>query len=435
MPHLLVFNRSYYPDMGATGQLLTELCEDLVAHHGWEVSVVAGLPTVTLNGANGCGNGTAESTGWGLIRKEGIRGVAVLRASGTRLPKMRFVGRVANYVSYFASAALAGGWARRPDVVMSLTDPPIIGLTALAWARRWRVPFVFLCQDIFPEVAALLEDVQSPTVNRLLERINRLLICNAARVIVIGETMGARLIAGKGADSGRVRVIHNWADCSAITPGEKRNPWCIGAGLADQFVVMHSGNMGLSQNLDILLGAADRLRSRPDIVTAMVGDGVKRGTLEERARSQGLANVRFLPYQAKERLTESFAAADVFIIALKEGLAGYMVPSKLYSILAAGRPYVAAVEEACEVAAITRKYECGLLAKSGDPDDLTEKILTLYHNRDLLSRLGANARRAALEFDRPLQVRAYDELFHELQRETYDHGGGGTSAGNGKERR
>ncbi|MCZ7627303.1 MAG: glycosyltransferase [Candidatus Methylomirabilis sp.] len=132
------------------------------------------------------------------------------------------------------------------------------------------------------------------------------------------------------------------------------------------------------------------MHSYTDIVMAMVGDGAKRKALEACARSQGLTNVRFLPYQPKARLTESFATADVFIISLKEGLAGCIVPSKLYGILAAGRPYVAAVEEACEVAAITRKYECGMLARPGDPDDLTEKILTLYHDRDLASRLGGS---------------------------------------------
>lgn len=415
MPHLLVFNRSYYPDVGATGQLLTELCEDLVAHYGWQVTVVAGLSIPATNGTNEYDNGTEGSAGWGLVRREAVRGVNILRAVGTRVAKTRFAGRAANYVSYFASAVVGGGLARRPDVVMSLTDPPIIGLAALAWARRWRVPFVFLCQDIFPEVAVLLKDFQSPTVNRLLERINRLLIHNADKVVVLSETMGERLITGKGADSGRLRVIHNWADCSAITPGEKRNPWSLATGLADRFVVMHSGNMGLSQNLDILLDAADRLRSCTDVVMAMVGNGVKRATLEARARRERLSNVRFLPYQPKERLAESFAAADVFVISLKEGLAGYIVPSKLYGIVAAGRPYVAVVEEACEVATITRKYECGLLAKPGDPDDLAEKILTLHHDRDLVSRLGANARRAALEFDRPLQVRAYYDLFQELQ--------------------
>jgi glycosyltransferase involved in cell wall biosynthesis len=126
--------------------------------------------------------------------------------------------------------------------------------------------------------------------------------------------------------------------------------------------------------------------------------------------------VRFLPYTPKEHLTESFASADVFIVSLKKGLAGYIVPSKLYGILAAGRPYVAAVESDCEVAAITRRHECGLLAAPQDPVDLAEKILTLHRDRALTERLGANARRAALQFDRPRQVEAYYSLFEELIR-------------------
>lgn len=405
--HITFFNRSYYPDQGATGQLLTELAESLVRDYGCRVSVVAGRPLLPSRESR------SGARWWRPVQWEHHNGVEIIRTGGTTVRPRTFAGRAANYVTYFLSACVAGLMISRPDIVVSLTDPPVIGLAALMTAGRAHAKFVFLCQDIFPEVAVLLEDFQSPTVNRLLEHINRLLIRNADRVIVLGETMKARLITKKGADPGKVRVIHNWADCSAITPGDKQNPWSRATKLADRFVVMHSGNMGLSQNLDALLEAADRLHSYTDIVMAMVGDGAKRKALEACARRQGLTNVRFLPYQPKARLTESFATADVFIISLKEGLAGCIVPSKLYGILAAGRPYVAAVEEACEVAAITRKYECGMLARPGDPDDLTEKILTLYHDRDLASRLGAHARRAALEFDRPDQIRAYYDLFRE----------------------
>jgi colanic acid biosynthesis glycosyl transferase WcaI len=172
--------------------------------------------------------------------------------------------------------------------------------------------------------------------------------------------------------------------------------------------------MGLSQSLDTLVDAADRLRFYPDVVLAMVGDGAKRQTLQVRARSQRLTNIRFFPYQPKESLRDSFASADVFVVSLKRGLAGYIVPSKLYGILAAGRPYVAAVEEACEVATITRQYDCGLLVEPGDAKALADKILILYHDRALAQRLGANARRAALVFDRPLQVQAYYHLFRDM---------------------
>jgi glycosyltransferase involved in cell wall biosynthesis len=124
--------------------------------------------------------------------------------------------------------------------------------------------------------------------------------------------------------------------------------------------------------------------------------------------------VRFLPYQPVEKLPESFAAADVFVVSLKAGMAGYIVPSKLYGILAAGRPYVAAVEQASEVTGITTKYDCGLLASPGDPEDLAEKILVLYRDRERTQQLGANAREAALEFDRQRQIGKYYELFCKL---------------------
>jgi glycosyltransferase involved in cell wall biosynthesis len=402
------FNRSYYPDLGATGQLLTELAEDLVSDYESKVSVVAGPPLVRGTGF--------QSRDYVPFRMEVHRGVEIFRAAATTFRPGRFAGRAANYLSYFLSACLVGLRVPRPDVVVSLTDPPIIGLAARLAARRSGARFVFWCQDIFPEVARVLEDFQSGMVNRFLDRVNRLLIRKADRVVALGETMRERLIAEKGAEPEKVTVIHNWADCSAIVPGPKRNPFSVSHGLVGPFVVMHSGNVGLSQGLDTLLGAADRLRHCHDLVVVVVGDGAKRKHLEVRARALGLSNNRFLPYQPKDGLRDSFASADVFVVSLRPGLAGYIVPSKLYGILAAGRPYVAAVEEACEVAAITKKYDCGLLARPEDPQDLAEKILTLYHDPELARRLGANARQAALAFDRPLQVRAYYNLFHEVVR-------------------
>jgi colanic acid biosynthesis glycosyl transferase WcaI len=410
MPPLRVcfFNRSYWPDHGATGQLLTELAEGLVREYACKISVVVGPPLSNGNAA------AAHAKSWMPVRRELRNRVEIFRAASTVFKPQRFAGRAANYLSYFLSACLAGLWVPRPDVVVSLTDPPIIGLAALLTARRTGARFVFLCQDVFPEVAWLLDDFHSPRLNRLLDRINRLLIRKADQVIVLGETMRERLIAGKGADPQKVKVIHNWADCSAIVPGSKRNPFSVAHGLAEAFVVMHSGNIGLSQSLDTLVDAADRLRSYPDLLLAMVGDGAKRQTLEARARSLRLTNLRFFPYQPKESLKDSFASADMFVVSLKRGLAGYIVPSKLYGILAAGRPYVAAVEEACEVVAITRQYDCGLVVEPGDAKGLADTILTLYHDRAMAQRLGANARRTAQAFDRPRQVRAYYNLFREL---------------------
>jgi colanic acid biosynthesis glycosyl transferase WcaI len=396
------FNRSYWPDHGATGQLLTELCEDLSSHHGFEVTVV-------------CGDAPGRArTGLAPVRREWRNGVEILRATGTAFDKARFAGRAANYLSYFASAWLARRLIGRPDIVVALTDPPIIGLAARSAARRSGAAFVFLCQDLFPEVTRLLEDFRSRRVDAILERVSRSLVRGADRVVAVGETMRDRLLERRGADPSRVTVIHNWADCAVIMPWPKDNPFAREHGLHDSFVVMHSGNVGLSQDLDTLLDAAALLRDERGIAFVVMGDGARRPALEARARAQGLDLVRFLPHLPAERLAEAFGSADVFVVSLKRGLAGCIVPSKLYGILAAGRPCVAAVEPACEVAAITAKHDCGLLAAPGDADAIAARILELYRDRQLARCLGDNARRAALAFDRPLQIDAYARLFREV---------------------
>jgi glycosyltransferase involved in cell wall biosynthesis len=399
--HVLFFNRSYYPDTTATGQILTDLCEELVAAHGCRVTVVAGTPLQPAHGV-------------AIARRETHNGVEILRARGTRFAKSRFIGRATNYVTYFLSACWTGLGVRGADVVVALTDPPIIGLAGWLAARRRGVPLVMAFQDLFPEVTVLLDDFHSDAVDAMLQAVNRFLCRRATRIVALGETMRTRLIENKGAPADRTSIIPSGADTHAITPGAKDNAFARAHGLERSFVVMHSGNLGLSQNLETLVEAAALLSDVPDLVVVFQGDGVRRPALEARARTLNLANVRFLPFAPKESLAESFAAADIFVVSLQAGLAGYIVPSKLYGILASGRPYVAAVEDACEVAAITRAHACGLVTAPGHARALADRILEFYRDRDLTARAGVNARAASLAFDRSLQVAKYMQLFRDV---------------------
>jgi colanic acid biosynthesis glycosyl transferase WcaI len=397
------FNRSYWPDQAATGQFLTELAEDLVSRYGTEVTVVAGR---AVNASR-----AEAAAGMSLVSREWHEGVDIRRANGSRLRQGRFVARASNYVSYFAAATAASFNVGRPDIVVSLTDPPIVGLAALWTARRTGARFVFLCEDIFPEVAALLEDFHNSAVNAALDRTNRYLLRHADAIIALGDRMRRRLIEEKGADPARVHVIHNWADCDAIVPGPKDNAFSREHGLADRFVLMHSGNVGLSQNLEVLIEAADRLRSRERLTIAIVGDGSKRASLEAMVASRGLSNVRFLPYQPKALLHDSFATADAFLVALKSGIEGFIVPSKVYGILAAGRPYIAATDPSSEAAQIARESGCGLVAAPGDPAALAEAIATLYDNPVMTRDMGTRARLVARQYDRKVAVESYHQLF------------------------
>ena len=392
------FNRSYWPDTGATGQLLTELAEDLVSVHGIDVTVVTGYPV--------------KHDGAPLPSQELRNGVRIIRAGGTTFSPRRFTGRALNYVTYFLSAVAAAVRLPRQDVTIALTDPPIIGLAALA--ARPRHGMVFFCQDIFPEVAGLLEDFKSPIVNALLERVNRYLCSRAARIIALGDTMASRLVHGKGADPKKITVIHNWADTEAITPSPKHNPFAAAHGLDQLFVVLHAGNIGLGQNLDVVIEAAGLVKSRTDIVVLFIGDGNRRAALEEMVKARGLTNVRFLPFQPRDQLRWTYASSDVCLVSLKPGLAGYIVPSKLYPILAAGRPYIAAVESMSEVAALTERHRCGVVVTPGDAAHLADEIIRLADQRAEREAMGARARLAAELFGRERQIAAHAQVIEEV---------------------
>jgi colanic acid biosynthesis glycosyl transferase WcaI len=404
---LAFFNRSYYPDFGATGQLLTELCEDLVSRHGHHVTVVAG---VALSSAVE----VPPPRWYRPVREEWHNGVRILRAYGTTLDKRRFTGRATNYMSYFASALVGAARLGPVDVVIALTDPPIIGLPASAAASMRGARFVFLCQDIFPEVARLLEDFQSARVDALLTRVGKYTVARADAIVALGDTMKRRLVETKDADASRIRVIHNWADCEAIVPAPKDNPFARAHGLADRFVVMHSGNVGLSQGIDRLLDVADRIRDLSDVVIAIVGDGAQKRVLVEAAAARGLANVRFFPYQPKSALIDSFATADAFLVSLKAGLSGFIVPSKLYGILAAGRPFIASVEADSEAADIARQHDCGIVVEPGSVEGIEAAIRTLHSDPARARAMGERAREAGMLFDRRRAVASYDRVFQEL---------------------
>jgi glycosyltransferase involved in cell wall biosynthesis len=408
--HIAFFNRSYFPDETATGQLLTDLCEDLVHVHGCRVSVVTGWPKETS------GVRAKSHPASFLFTRQERHGVQIYRARGTHFDKRRFAGRATNYVTYFVSACWAGLRLDRPDVVVALTDPPIIGLAAWLSGRRFGAPLVMAFKDLFPEVAALLPDFHSDTINNALQRVNRFLVRRAAMNVALGETMRQRLIEDKGAPPDRTTIIADWADTTAIAPGSRPNAFSTAHGLDGKFVVMHSGNLGFSQSLETVVEAAALLRDLPDLQVVFQGDGAKKEALQRQVRDLGLANVSFLPFQPREGLSASFATADLFIVSLQTGLAGYIVPSKLYGILAAGRPYVAAVDPDCEVAALTLRHACGAVARPGDAASLAGQIRMFYADRAHAARCGRQARTLSASFDRRQQVAAYRRVFDSVTR-------------------
>jgi colanic acid biosynthesis glycosyl transferase WcaI len=297
-----------------------------------------------------------------------------------------------------------------------MTDPPVIADVALAVARRFEAPLVVISQDVFPEIAVELKRLENPFLVGFLRRAIAFYLARADRVVAIGDTMRRRL-EEKGAPADRVRVIPNWVDSDVLTPQSRDNPWAREHGLHEKFVVMHSGNVGHAQNLDALVRAATFLRDLDDLAIAIVGDGARRAALGEFADRLEADKVHFFPYQPREVLPQSLSAAQVHVVGLARGLAGYVVPSRLYGILSVGRPVIVAADATSETARVVEESGAGVVVPPGRPELLAGAIRRA-HSGDLnLEEMGRRGRDyVRTSADRRVAVARYRELLRELAR-------------------
>src|SRR5437016_5184679 len=291
-PRLLVLNQYYWPGIEATAQLLTELCEAL--SEDLEVKVVTGQ----LHGQ--------EAQPHRSFRN----GVEIVRVPSTSFERSKLFARASNYATYLTSALLRGLRGRRPDVVLCVTDPPIVANVALLVARRFRAPLVVISQDVFPEIAVQLKRLENPVVMSLLRGLVGLYLRRADRIVAIGDTMRRRL-EEKGAPSERVRVIPNWVDTQRLAPRDRANWWAQKRRVHDKFVVMHSGNVGHAQDLDSLVRAATFVRDLDDLAIYIIGTGARHAELMALADLLEVDQVTFLYYQSRDVLADSLSAADI----------------------------------------------------------------------------------------------------------------------------
>jgi colanic acid biosynthesis glycosyl transferase WcaI len=395
-PRLLVLNQYYWPGFEATAHLLSELAAALSDE--FRVTVVTGAIHY-LDAPPG--------------RSE-HGGVEIVRVRSSSHDRTHLWRRAENYLTYLADSLLQGLRAERPDVVLCMTDPPVVGNVALLLARRFRAPLVVISQDVFPEVAVELKRLENPLVVGLLRSLIALYLRHADRVVAIGETMRRRL-EQKGARPDRLRVIPNWVDTEKLRPMPQDNEWSREQGLAGKFVLMHSGNVGHAQNLDAFVRATTFLRDLDDLAVPIIGGGARRDALEELVRVLEADKVRFLPYQPRETLSLSLSAASVHVVGLARGLSGYVVPSRLYGILAVGRPVIVAADDESETAKVIREVGCGLVVPPGRPELLAAAIRELHDGAHDLEELGRRGREYVIaEADRSVAVSRYRSLLHEL---------------------
>lgn len=375
MKRIIVVDRYFYPDLQATSVLLTDLVSELSKE--FEIEIICGTPS----------SFQASESGFSFSGNLKIKTLPVFQFNHPS-----FVERFLNYVSFLFAAPLALLFEKRPDAVLVQSSPPLLpAMVSIACIFR-RVPYVYVCQDFFPGTAVRSGELKESWFTKLSEALHQKAIERAARVIVIGRDMKELLIS-KGAPEGKIEVIPNWVDLNEIKVHPKENAFSKRHQLLDKFVIMHSGNFGLVQDFDFLLDVARQLKEDKNIVWVLLGDGASKKRIMARAEAEQAGNILFLPFVSKNGISEMLAAADLHVVSLKPGLAGYSIPSKTYTLMASARPLLGLVDEKSETARVIHEAECGVVISGKPAGEVAKKIHEIQADKKMRQKWGENARK------------------------------------------
>jgi glycosyltransferase involved in cell wall biosynthesis len=400
---VVILSQYFFPELISTGQLLTELAEDL-AVRGCSVTAIAGQPTYY------------ESTR--VPEEMEHQGIRILRVGNTQLEKNTVAGKVLNSATFFLGVMRRSLSLSRDAVVLVVTNPPILMFVPYLLSFLGKRKYVCLIHDVYPEIATQLGYLRRDgIVCKLWERMNRRVMRGAAAVIVLGRDMEEKVREKMDrTEWGKIRMIPNWSDGDVIRPIEKKENFFLREiGLSSStFIVQYSGNMGLSHDMETIIEAANLLRDLP-VRFLFIGGGGKREKIEKMAVELGLGNVQFLSYQPKEKLRYSLSCSDVSLVCLEDGVEGLSVPSKYYGILASGRPVIALMGENSEVAMSIRRSGCGYVVPPRDPEALAGRICDLFNRPEVAREMGRKARESLeRNYSRQVVTEKYLDLLREL---------------------
>jgi colanic acid biosynthesis glycosyl transferase WcaI len=380
MKRVFFLNRFFWPDQSATSQLVSDLTAHL-ASCGHDVHVITSQQLY-------------ENPQARLPPKETRCGVRISRVITANFGRSTILGRAVDYFSFYASAWRTLVAVAQPgDIVVAMTDPPLVSLVAMRLANKRGVRLINWLQDIYPEIAVELgiPFLRGPILQTICHLRDRSLKAAAANVVLGG--LMANKVASRGISNDHIHVIANWAmDCEIAPVEANDNPLRRDWHLANKFVVGYSGNLGRAHEFDTVLTAAERLRNNPDVVFLCTGGGHLFKQLAKCVRERDLGNFRFMDYQDQALLKFSLSVPDVHWISLRPEIEGLIVPSKFYGIAAAGRPIIAICAKDGEIPRIIERYDCGVVVEPGDVDSLVACILRLSKDSGLRTAMGQRAR-------------------------------------------
>ena len=382
---IVVLCPHFAPDTAPTGDVMTRIVEEMVAA-GCEIHVVTSLPWYRNHRIESGWTGRLvrrEKTTWGTITR-----IHPFPGKDKRSLLRRAVGFALFSIVAGWCSMTAGGFRRRIDAVIAMSPPLTLGLTGWCAARLRRAPLVFNIQDVFPDAAIQTGAISNKTIISCASWLERVSYKRSDRVVVLSEDLRRNLVAKlPSKHQGKVVVIPNFVDATHITPLSRDTKYRTELGIGDELVVMYAGTVGFSQSLDLLLAAAKKL---PDVVFVINGEGSARTSLQESAKT--LANVKFVDYQPAERVPEVLASADIHVVPLRAGLGSVSVPSKTYSILAAARPIVAAIDADTEVPRILAASGAGIVVQPGDEASFISALNELRNDRARMIEMGQSGR-------------------------------------------
>lgn len=394
-----IVSELYYPEETSTGYILTRIAEHIARSN--DVGVLCSQPTYRARG-------TRAPT------HEVRAGVEIERLGGTTLDKNSLVGRTLNMLTITSSVFLRSLQRfRRGDLVIVVTNPPLLPFLTAVAARLRRAKTVILVHDVYPEVL-VASGMTAPysLLSRLVGALTRQLYRHVDGIVAIGRDM-ERLVRNKlPSNDDRVVLITNWADIDSVVPQlRSENPILKEHGLLSKVVLQYAGNMGRSHDIEGILAAAKNEMFPPSLVLLFAGDGAKRSLVQMAEKEGGNSRIRLLPSFPREKQSEFLNACDVAIISFVPGMAGVSVPSRMYNILAAGKPILAIADPDSELALVIRQHSLGWVVAPGNADALMATLHIIADNRADLLAIGARARMVAEQFYAPDRVLAgYERL-------------------------
>lgn len=392
---VLVVSQYYWPEDFAAGVYIPELAERMAAF-GHDVTVITGPPSYP-SGRIAPGYNRLFMT----ERHAGVRVVRIWFPPSAR--NARAVRRGLTALSFALGALPASLAVDRPDVILGFSPPVFMGGAAAALARRWNVPWLLNVKDLFTESivsSGLL--TRGSSAAALLARLERAVYHDATRIVINARGFGDALET-MGVPRDRITLIPDWADGEFIRPMPRQNRVRSEWGLGNQFIVLYSGSLGYSSDLETAIEAAARLKDMPHIRLVIVGEGVKKRALEARVASLHLENVIFKPLQPRARVPEVLAAADLSLVTLSDAGGRVSTQGKLYSLLAAGRPVLAIAPTGNDARRIVEDAGCGWGVEPGDVAGVDRIVRAAVSSPEVLAGKG-NAARAIFDRSYSLEI-------------------------------